>query len=218
MERKTGPSAEQTKRALAAALKSLMAQKPLEKITIRELTDACGMRRQNFYYHFEDIYDLLKWMFQDEAVSLLRRHDGVMLWQDGLLQLFQYLQENRAVCLCALRSLGRSHIKRFFSDDIYEIIHRTVEQISLDISGPGEAEPPVDAELLTSYYVIALSGVVESWLLGEVDRTPEELIAFADTLLQDHVRGAALRIRQRRAGSGAQEKQEPCLPGAGCAP
>ena len=207
MEIRTGHGAEKTKRALAAALKSLMAQKPLEKITIHELTDACGMRRQNFYYHFEDIYDLLKWMFHEEAASLLRRHDGVIQWQDGLLQLFQYLQENRDVCLCALRSLGRSHIKCFFSDDIYGIIHHTVEQISLDIAGPGSSAPPVDTELLTSYYVIALSGVVESWLLGEVDRTPEELIAFADTLLKDHVRGAALRIRQSGTVSGAQVTQ-----------
>ena len=78
---------EHTKTMLCQALKKKMAQKPLDKITIRELADDCGLKRQAFYYHFEDIYDLVRWMFQQEAVSLLRQHDGALLWQEGLLQL-----------------------------------------------------------------------------------------------------------------------------------
>ena len=65
-------TSEHTKRQLADALKQCMAQKPLEKISIREITDRCGLRRETFYYHFSDIYDLLKWMFEEEALVLLR--------------------------------------------------------------------------------------------------------------------------------------------------
>lgn len=113
MEKRTYAASDQTKHALAAALKELMAQKPIDKITIHDITGRCGIRRQNFYYHFEDVYDLMRWMFQDEAVSLLRQHEGTLLWQEGLLQLFRYIEENKAVCLCALRSVGREHLKRF---------------------------------------------------------------------------------------------------------
>lgn len=115
MNQKNVSVAEQTKRELAAALKEAMAQKPLDKITISELTNACSIRRQSFYYHFEDIYDLLRWMFEKEAISLLRQQEGSLLWKEGLLQLFHYLEENRAVCLCALRSMGRDHMKRFLN-------------------------------------------------------------------------------------------------------
>ena len=44
-----------TKRQLCDSLKALMGQKPLEKITIREVTEGCGLQRQAFDYHFEDI-------------------------------------------------------------------------------------------------------------------------------------------------------------------
>ena len=98
MERKTYAVSDQAKHALAAALKELMAQKPIDKITIHDLTERCGIRRQNFYYHFGDVYDLLRWMFQEEALSLLQQHEGTLLWQEGLLQLFQYIEQNRAVC------------------------------------------------------------------------------------------------------------------------
>lgn len=101
MERKPNAASDQTKHALAEALKTLMAQKPFDKITIRDISELAGIRRQNFYYHFEDVYDLMRWMFEEEAISLLRRHEGTLLWQDGFLQLFRYLDENRAICLRA---------------------------------------------------------------------------------------------------------------------
>ena len=80
MEKRTYAASDQTKRSLAAALKELMAQKPIDKITIHDITERCRMRRQNFYYHFEDVYDLMRWMFQDEVLSLLRQHEGMLLW------------------------------------------------------------------------------------------------------------------------------------------
>lgn len=195
MSDKNSSVSEHTKQQLASALKTLMAQKPMDKITISELTELCRIRRQSFYYHFEDIYDLLRWMFQSEAVSLLRQHEGTLLWQEGLLQLFRYLEANRAVCLCAIRSVGRDHLKRFFEADIYAIIHRTIEQIGEQIGGLSPLEAIIDAEMLTHFYVVALAGMIESWLLGEIDRTPEELIQFADTILSDQVRGAAERLQ-----------------------
>lgn len=196
MEKRTYTAADQTKQALAAALKELMAQKPVNKITIHDITERCGIRRQNFYYHFEDVYDLMRWMFQEEAVSLLRQHEGALLWQEGLLQLFHYIEDNKAVCLCALQSVGRNHLKRFFETDIHTIIHRTVEQIGMEIGAIGADTAKENIEMTTHFYVVALTGILESWLLGEIDKTPEELIDFADQMLMDHVRGAKLRLSE----------------------
>lgn len=184
---------EHTKTMLCQALKKKMAQKPLDKITIRELADDCGLKRQAFYYHFEDIYDLVRWMFQQEAVSLLRQHDGALLWQEGLLQLLRYLEENRAVCRCALQSLGRSYISMFFRDDIHAIIHRTVEELHRQAHF---LQAPEQGELLTQFYVIALAGVVESWVLGELKCSAEELVDFIDRLLTDQLRGALDRQKE----------------------
>lgn len=135
MDEKSPSVSEQTKLQLAAALKTLMVQKTMDKITIAELTHLCNIRRQSFYYHFEDIYDLLRWMIDNEAISLLKQQEGALLWKEGLLQLFRYLEENRPVYLCALKSVGREHIRRFFEADIYAIIHRTIERLRENIGG-----------------------------------------------------------------------------------
>ena len=127
-------------------------------------------------------------MFQEEAVALLQQYEGTFLWQEGLLQLFRYIEQNRAVCLCALKSVGREHLKRFFEADIHAIIHRAVEEVGAVRAGIKKE----NMDLMTHFYVVAFAGMIESWLLGEIDRTPEELIAFADTVLQEQILGARL--------------------------
>ena len=205
MRKRTYEASEAAKREICAALKTLMAQKPLNKISIAEIMQSCGMARQHFYYHFEDIYDAVRWMFDQEAVALLREHEGVMLWHDGLLQLFQYLQENRAVCLCALHSISREHLKRFFQTDIHSIIQSTIQRIVMELNCQTSDD---EVDLLTKFYIGALTSMIEEWLLGDIKETPEELISFADQLLKDHVRGAALRMAETRPTTEQTCKEE----------
>lgn len=169
MRQRTYEASEAAKREICAALKTLMAQKPLNKITIAEIMQSCGMARQHFYYHFEDIYDAVRWMFDQEAVALLREHEGVMLWQDGLLQLFQYLQENRTVCLCALHSLSREHLKRFFQTDIHAIIQSTTSRIVIALNYHASDD---EVDLLTKFYVGAFASHDRGVAAGRDQGTP----------------------------------------------
>lgn len=61
-----------TKRALEASLKNLLLQKPLNKITISDITEDCGINRMTFYYHFKDIYDLVEWSCVEDATRALQ--------------------------------------------------------------------------------------------------------------------------------------------------
>ena len=67
-----------TKRALADALKTAMKTKKLSKITVSELICACNINRKTFYYHFQAIYDLLKWMLEQEAIAAVNNFDLVV--------------------------------------------------------------------------------------------------------------------------------------------
>lgn len=184
-------NSDETKRLLATSLKALMKIKSLEKISIRELTENAGVNRQTFYYHFEDIYDLLKWLFQQETVQLLAVHEKAQIWQEGLLQLFYYLDENRDICLCAIRSVGRDHVKRFFFSEVHSIFGRVVKDFGEQLNAPEDY-----MSFLTHFYTLSFAGLVESWLLGEMDQTPEEIIQMIDFYIQDQLRGAQQRIKE----------------------
>ena len=78
-------ASEHTRRQLADALRHKLATKPLQKITIRELVEECGLNRQTFYYHFKDIYDLLRWMFIYDGEQLLNKRLTTETWEEALL-------------------------------------------------------------------------------------------------------------------------------------
>ena len=50
-----------TKHAMEKSLKNLLKTKPLNRITINDMVDECGISRMTFYSHFQDIYDLVEW-------------------------------------------------------------------------------------------------------------------------------------------------------------
>ena len=68
-----------TKKALAEALKNRLSKTTLKNITIKDLTDDCGLNRQTFYYHFSDIYELMEWIFVDEANRILNLYSHTFL-------------------------------------------------------------------------------------------------------------------------------------------
>ena len=61
--------AERTKLWIAAAMKRLMTKKPLNKIRVTEICREAEIRRPTFYYHFQDKYDLVAWIFFQDAGS-----------------------------------------------------------------------------------------------------------------------------------------------------
>ncbi len=71
----------ETKKAIAEAFLILMQKKSIDKITVKDVSDACGMARQSFYYHFQDILELVEWMaeqaLQDAVARSLEIDDPV---------------------------------------------------------------------------------------------------------------------------------------------
>lgn len=103
----------QTKQALEASLKHLLLQKPLDKITISDLTKDCGISRMAFYYHFKDIYDLVEWSCLEDATRALAGKKTYSTWTEGLLQIFEVVYENKPFIMNAYRCISREQIENF---------------------------------------------------------------------------------------------------------
>ena len=95
-----------TKKSLADALKKAMAHKPLSKITVSELITECNINRKTFYYHFEDIYALLKWMFEAEAIEVVKQFDMVENTEEAFRFVMDYVEQNQHIINCAYDSMG----------------------------------------------------------------------------------------------------------------
>lgn len=96
-----------TKRALENSLKQMLLKKPLDKITISDLTDDCGISRMAFYYHFKDIYDLVEWSCMEDATRALQGKKTYDTWHEGLKQIFEAVLENKPFIMNAYHALSR---------------------------------------------------------------------------------------------------------------
>ena len=102
-----------TKRAMAASLKNLLLQKPLTKITINDIAEDCGISRMTFYYHFKDIYDLVEWVCVEDAARALEGKKTYDTWQEGMLQIFEAVTENRQFIMNVYRAVERSKLESY---------------------------------------------------------------------------------------------------------
>lgn len=84
-----------TKKALEASLKKLLLKKPINKITINDIAEDCGVNRMTFYYHFTDIYDLARWACLEDCAQALANNKTYDTWQQGFLNIFNAVLENK---------------------------------------------------------------------------------------------------------------------------
>lgn len=166
-----------TKRALAEALKKAMERKKLSKITVSELISACNINRKTFYYHFQNVYDLLQWMLEQEALEVVKNFDLVVDTEEALRFVMDYVDNNRHIINGAFDSTGHEGIKRFFYNDLFSVFYGVIEQ-GEDLLG-GKLEPQFK-KFLAAFYTEASAGLLIEWVKN---RTSEDREVFLQNLL-----------------------------------
>lgn len=148
-----------TKYALESSLKKMMLTKPLDKITIRDLTEDCGISRMAFYYHFKDIYDLVEWACMEDAAKALEGKKTYTTWQQGLLQIFEAVYENRPFVLNAFRALDREKIENFLFGLTSDLILGVVEEQAQEKSVTEE-----EKRFIADFYKYSFVGIMLDWI------------------------------------------------------
>lgn len=163
-----------TKARLAKSLKELMAEQTLDKITVKEIVQKCGVNRQTFYYHFRDIYDLLDWMFMHEGAEFLKMNPIYDRDDDGqtvLRMLSGYLQENRSSVTSIYHSMGRELLYQYLCKQIYKMLSKIVirRTASYKIS-------EFELETVVNFYKHAFVGSMLDWVEEGMPGTPEDVV------------------------------------------
>ena len=123
-----------TKKALSASLKKFMEKKALSKITVSEIVADCNVNRKTFYYHFQDIRELLKWTLEQEAVEVVKSFDLLLDYEDAIIFVLDYVENNKHILNCAYDSMGRDELKRFLYNDFSGIVRSIITRVE-DITG-----------------------------------------------------------------------------------
>ena len=119
------------------------------------------MNRKTFYYHFEDIYALLKWTFEQEAIEVVKHYDLMVDYEEAITFVMDYIEANEYIINCAYDSIGRDELKRFFYADFHDIVICFISQAE-EMAGKHLQEEY--KEFLISFYLEALTGTMIDWI------------------------------------------------------
>ena len=173
---------EVTKRALEASLKNLLLQKSLDKITISDITNDCGINRMTFYYHFKDIYDLIEWICVEETARAINGKKTYDTWQQGFLQTFQMVLANKPFILNVYHSISREKIVDYFYAITYDLLLGVVEE-----KAAGLRVREDDKKFIADFYNFAFVGLLLDWIKKDMKEDPQVIIDRISTLIQGDV-------------------------------
>lgn len=168
-----------TKKALEASLKTLLMKKPLDKITISDIADGCGINRMTFYYHFKDIYDLVEWCLVEDAAKTLGDKKTYSTWQQGFLQIFEHVQENKPLMMNVYNSISREQVERYLYKLSYDLLINVVEEQAEGISVSDK-----DKHFIADVYKYVFVGLVLDWIKNGMLEDPKRIIERLDILIQ----------------------------------
>lgn len=150
-----------TKTKLANSLRKAMEKKTFSKITISEIILDCGVNRKTFYYHFQDIYALLKWMLEQDAIEVVRKFNLIVDYEEAISFVMNYVESNQHLINCAYDSIGHDQIKSFFYSDFIELINNLVTTAEHQVGCYLEKDYK---KFLVKFYTEALSGMMMDWI------------------------------------------------------
>ncbi len=182
-----------TKRALEASLKNLLLKKPLDKITINDITEDCGINRMTFYYHFKDIYDLIEWCCVEDAKKALEGKKTYDTWQQGFLQIFEAVLDNKPFILNVYHSVSREQVEIYLYKLTYDLLIGVVEEKSEGMNVREE-----DKRFIADFYKYAFVGLMLDWVRHDMKGDPHRIIEDLSVVMHGNVAAALERFKTNK--------------------
>ena len=185
-----------TKRALEQSLKNLLQQKPLSKITISDITEDCGISRMTFYYHFKDIYDLVEWACAEDAARALQNKKTYDTWQQGFVQIFHAVRENKIFVMNVYRCVNREQVEKYLVPLTDQLIMGVITE-----RAAGMTVREADQQFIAQVYSYAFVGIMLDWIRDDMRADPEELVNRLAMVIRGGITQALERFRTDRPDS-----------------
>lgn len=179
-----------TKRALEESLKRMLLKKPVNKITISDITEDCGINRMTFYYHFKDIYDLIEWACVEDAAKALDGKKTYDTWQQGFLQIFQAVLDNKPFIQNVYNSVSREQVETY----LYTLTHNLLMGV-IEEKAEGIEIRDTDKNFIADFYKFAFVGLMLDWIKNGMRKDPQQIIDQLSILIDGDITKALDKYR-----------------------
>lgn len=156
---------------MSAALKNLLKEKKLNKITVQDIADECGINRQTFYYHFQDIYDLVEWTCIEDTEKVLKENRTYDTWQEGFLSVFDLAKKDKTF----IDNIYRSVSLEMFEQYLYRLVYPLLKNV-VDEKANGQTVREENKKYIADFYKYAFVGVLLEWIRNDMAESPGQIV------------------------------------------
>lgn len=150
-----------TEQAIATALKDMLKEQPLSKISVKLITKYCHISRNTFYYHFKDKYELINWIFYSDMVKNVNSFTDPTKLTDSFINVFKYLYNNRRFYLACFQYVGQNSLYEYLYDIYYELwlinIDMRYSEASLKLTED-------ELQLMAKLHAHSVVGLISDWV------------------------------------------------------
>lgn len=148
-----------TKPAIKASFMKLLNERPLNKISVRDIVEDCGINRNSFYYHFRDIPALLGEIITEETEKLIREYPSISSLDECFRAAFQFAQDNRNAVMHIYHSLNRE----MFTKDALKRCEYAVSSYITTVY-PDDRICQADQQIVIRFIKCQLYGMCIDWI------------------------------------------------------
>ncbi|CRH91416.1 HTH-type dhaKLM operon transcriptional activator dhaS [Chlamydia trachomatis] len=173
-----------TKKRIAKAFKKLFVPQPFDKISVRDIMEEAGVRRQTFYNHFVDKYELLEWIFQTELREQVTDNLDYISGMQLLTELLHFFQSNREFYKKLFDIADQNDFSSYFEGYCQQLIDKLIADYRIR-----EFEVAEERELLVTYHSLALANLIKHYLTcstGSCQLDSQAIVQLITTSLENY--------------------------------
>lgn len=171
-----------TKKAIVNSFIKLLNEKPLDKITVKNIAEDCGINRNTFYYHFSDIRELTVYTIDSQIHSVSELDFNGDSWVDSFVEAAKFVIDNKKAVYNIYNSLNRETVENYLNTVAFKVTDNFVSAKAVGIDADKS-----DIELIKDFYMSALVGIICKWLENGMDKDPDIVIRRLGRLVEGAV-------------------------------
>ena len=158
------------KKLFAEALKQIVVQKSFSKVTVSELIRVCNVNRKTFYYHYDNLTELVKEIFDEELDRVIEEFNETLSWEESFILAAKFILDNKKVVKHIYESDYRIDLEKYIFSISGEIMRKYVIRAAKDTKAQ-----EVDIKLIAYFYQCALSSALVQWLATDMKTDPKTI-------------------------------------------
>lgn len=148
-----------TKNAIRTSFLKLLSERPLNKITIKDIVTDCGINRNSFYYHYQDIPSVLEEVVKEETDRMIQQYPSIYNFEECLKIAVDFALKNKRAVYHIYNSLNRDIFERYLWEECQYVVSTYINTVFSDFH-----TSDYDKNIIIRFYKCEIFGQISEWL------------------------------------------------------